>query len=63
MDREYAITYLQTELGLSREDAERKLDSLIHTYEPELDALSVTRDTCLTSEDEVYFIRIIDNEK
>lgn len=63
MDREYAILYLQTALGLTRDEAERKLDSIILTHEPELDALRFTRDSTLTTEDEAYFIRIVNNEK
>jgi len=63
MDRDYAIKYLMSRLKLAQDAAERKLDSLINVYAPELDAISVSHDTSLTREDEAYFIRIVNNEK
>lgn len=62
MDRDYAIGLVKRRFGLSDEEAERKLDSLIHIYAPELDALTLEIDTSLTFAEEEYFLRILNNE-
>lgn len=62
MDRDFAILYVSVMLKLDTRAAEAKLDQLIETYAPELDALRPEIDTSLTLEDEEYFKRIVNNE-